>query len=158
MVQRMNNAFSFAHGEGKAYWFNGTLMEMKAMGNETNGAFSLIEGTFPAGYQTPLHIKSNEEDIYYVLEGEIIFTLGETIITGKPGTFVYAPRGIQHKFEVVESSPAKMLVMYTPAGVEQFFMELGEPAKELKLPPADHGIDMNEFIAVVKTYGVEILG
>lgn len=158
VVQQMNNAFSFAHGEGDAYWFNGTLMEVKASGDETNGVFSLIEGLLPPGYETPLHAKSNEEDMYYVLEGDLTFIVGEKTIKGIPGTFVYVPRHIKHKFTVEGSSPAKVLFMFTPAGVEQFFIEMGVAADEYKLPTDPVEFDMDKFVAAAQKYGIEILG
>ncbi|MGK7377445.1 cupin domain-containing protein [Planococcus shenhongbingii] len=157
MEQQLNNAFSFAHGKGRAYWFNGTLMEIKATSEDTNGVFSLIEGLLPPGYETPLHKKQNEEDICYVLEGEVTFTFGEKTIMGKPGTFVYVPRNLEHKFKVEGSSPAKVLFMFTPAGVEQFFIESGVAADEFKLP-TDIDTDMEKFAATAQKYGVEILG
>lgn len=158
VVQQMNNAFSFAHGEGDAYWFNGTLMEVKATGQETNGVFSLIEGLLPPGYETPLHVKSKEEDMYYVLEGELTFTVGDKIIQGKAGTFIFVPRHIKHKFKVEGSSPAKVLFMFTPAGVEQFFIEMGVPADNYELPSEPVSFDMDKFVATAQKYGIEILG
>lgn len=158
MVQQMNSGFSFAHGEGDAYWFNGTLMEVKASGEETNGVFSLIEGLLPPGYETPVHAKNNEEDMYYVLEGELAFTIGEKTITGNPGTFIYVPRHIKHKFKVEGSLPAKVLFMFTPAGVEQFFIEMGVPASGYELPTDPVEFDMDIFVATAQKYGIEILG
>lgn len=158
MVQRMNSAFSFAHGQGKVYWFDGTLMEIKATGKETNDAFSLIEGQLPAGHETPMIKKTNEEDVFYVLEGEITFTLGEETIVGNPGTFIYAPRGTQYKMKVGESSPAKILIMFTPAGVEQLYVEFSERAQEMKLPPVRKELDLGKFAAAAQSYGIEILG
>ncbi|MDN7242833.1 cupin domain-containing protein [Planococcus sp. N028] len=158
MVHQMSNAFSFAHGEGDAYWFNGTLMEVKATGNETNGAFSLLEGLLPSGYETPLYAKTNEEDMFYVLEGEITFTVGEKTIKGIPGTFVYVPRHIKHKFKVEGSTPAKALFMFTPAGVEQFFIEMSVPADKYELPSEPMELDMEKFAAAGQKYGIENLG
>jgi len=158
VVHQMSNAFSFAHGEGDAYWFNGTLMEVKATGNETNGAFSLIEGLLPPGYETPMHVKNNEEDIYFVLEGEVTITIEEKIIKGTRGTFVYVPRHIKHKFKVEGSSPAKVLFMFTPAGVEQFFIEMSVPADKYELPSMPMELDMEKFAAAAQKYGIETLG
>lgn len=157
-MQQMSNVFSVAYGKGDAYWFNGTLMEVKATGEETKGVFSLIEGLLPPGYETPLHVKSNEEDMYYVLEGELTFIVGEKTIKGIPGAFVYVPRHIKHKFKVEGSAPAKVLFMFTPAGVEQFFIELGVPAGEYKLPSDPIEFDMDKFIETAQKYGVKILG
>ncbi|MDN7247024.1 cupin domain-containing protein [Planococcus shenhongbingii] len=158
MEQQLNNAFSFAHGEGKAYWFLGTLIEMKATGEDTNGVFSLFEELHPPGYETPLHLHRNEDEIFYVVEGEATFTVGEKTIVGKPGTFLYAPRNIQHKVKIEGSVPAKILIMLTPAGGEQFFVEASVPADNFKLPPETIVPDMDQLMAAAQKFDIEILG
>lgn len=158
MEKQLNDGSSFSRDQGKAYWFDGALMEVKATSEDTNGVFSLIEALFPPGYEIPLHFKRNEDDIFYVLEGDVTFTLGDKIIEGSPGTFLYAPRNIKHKFKIGGSSPAKLLIMFTPGGVEQFFIESGVRAESLQLPPGTIKSDMEKSMAVAQKYGVEILG
>ena len=153
----MNNAFSFAHREGKAYWFDGNLMEVKAAGEETNGVFCVVEGLHPAGYETPLHIHHNEEESMYILEGELTYTIGDTTITAQPGTFIYAPRNIQHKFKVEGTQPARTLSILSPAGVERFYIESGVEADEYKLPPDTIVPDLNKMMAASQKYGIEIV-
>lgn len=157
MVQQMKNAFTVAHGEGDAYWFNTTLVEVKATGEQTNRVFSLVQVLSPPGSETPLHINNNEEVTYYVLEGELTFTVGEKTIKGLPGSCIYVPRQIKHKFKIEGSSPARMLNMYTPAGREQLFIEMSMPADEYKLPSGPIKFDMDRLITTAQKYGVEIL-
>ncbi|TWT01432.1 quercetin 2,3-dioxygenase [Planomicrobium sp. CPCC 101079] len=158
MEQQLNNAFAFAHGEGEAYWFLGTLLEMKATAKDTNGACGLIESLHPPGYATPLHVHQNEDEIFYVLEGELTFTVGEKTIMAKPGTFLYAPRGIAHMYKSEGTVPSRILIMVTPAGLEQFFVEASVPADEYKLPPDSIVPDMDKLMAAAQTYGIEIQG
>ncbi|WP_394121958.1 cupin domain-containing protein [Planococcus donghaensis] len=157
MAQRMNNAFSVGRGEGDAYWFNITLMEVKATGEDTNGVFSLLEELHPPGCETPLHVNNNEEITYYIQEGELAFSVGEKTIRGIPGTCVYVPRHIKHKFKVEGSSPAKVLTMFTPAGGEQFFVERSVPAAEYELPTVPVKPNMDTLEETAKKYGIEIL-
>ena len=158
MEQQLNNAFMFARGEGRAYWFIGTLLEMKATAEETNGAFSLMESLHPPGYATPMHVHQNEDEIFYVLEGELTFTVGEKTIMAKPGTFLYAPRGIAHMYKSDGAVPSRILIMVTPAGMEQFFIEASVAADEYKLPPDTIVPDMDKVMAAAGKYGIEILG
>ncbi|MGK7376996.1 quercetin 2,3-dioxygenase [Planococcus sp. 1R117A] len=157
MEQQLNNAFAFAQGEGKAYWFIGTLLEMKATAEDTKGVFSLVESLHPPGYATPMHVHQNEDEIFYVLEGEVAFTVGEKTIMAKPGTFLYAPRGIAHMYKSEGTVPSRILIMLTPAGMEQFFVEASVPAEEFKLPPDTVVPDMDKLMAAAQKHGIEIL-
>lgn len=158
MEPQLDHVFSFAHKEGKAYWFDGNLMEIKASGEETNDVFCLIEGLHPAGYETPLHLHRNEEESLYILEGEVTYTIGDKTMTGKAGTFIYAPRNMPHKFKVVSGEPARTLTLLTPAGGEQFYIESGVATDERKLPPVTLKPDIEKMMAASQRYGIEILG
>ena len=106
----------------------------------------------------PLHAHSREDEIWYVLEGEIAFTVGsETRISG-PGTFVYIPRNIPHTFQI-RSATARWFGVGTPAGLDQWFFETGEAAQTLTLPPPPAGPpDVGALIASLQAYGTETLG
>ncbi|MGH2317821.1 cupin domain-containing protein [Planococcus sp. SE5232] len=158
MEPQLNHVFSFAHKEGKAYWFDGNLVEIKASGEETNDVFCLIEGVHPAGYETPLHLHRNEEETMYILEGEVIYTIGDKTVTGKVGTIIHAPRNMPHKFKVVSAEPARTLNLLTPAGGEQFYIESGVAANEHKLPPDTLKPDIEKMMAASQKYGIELLG
>ncbi|MDN7242714.1 quercetin 2,3-dioxygenase [Planococcus sp. N028] len=157
MKEQLNYAFAFARGEGKAYWFLGSLLEMKATAEDTGGAFGMVELTHPPGFAAPMHTNRNEEEIFYVLEGEATFTVGEKTIMAKQGSFVYTPRGIPHMYKFEGDGPAKILVMVTPAGFEQFFVEASVPAEEFKLPPDTVVPDKNKIMAAAQKYNLEEL-
>lgn len=157
MEPQLEHVFSFAHEEGKAYWFDGNLMEIKATGEETNDVFCLIEGVHPAGYETPLHLHRNEEETMYILEGEVIYTIGDKTLTGKVGTIIYAPRNMPHKFKVVSTEPARTLTLLTPAGGEQFYIESGVAAETHTLPRDTLKPDIEKMMAAAQKYGIELL-
>ncbi len=157
MEQPTNSCYALSKEEGKAYWFLGTVFEVKATGKETGGAFSLIEEINPPGDGPPLHIHMDEDETFYILEGEVTFAVGEKTMRAAPGTFVFAPRGIPHTYKVEGDQPARMLTTIVPAGFEQFFIELGTPAHEFKLPPDTVTTDMEKLYALAKEYNVIIL-
>ena len=157
MVQQQKNAFALTSGEGKKYWFLGSLMEVKVTGEETNGAFSLLEFNDAPDSSTPLHIHHDEDEYFYVLEGEATFTIGEKTILAKPGTFLFAPRDIAHMYKIEGSKPAKIIMMLVPAGLEKLFIDHSAPATEYKLPPEDVETDMEKLFADAPNYGIEIL-
>jgi quercetin dioxygenase-like cupin family protein len=149
--------YALAREEGQAVWFLGTLVIVKATNEQTGGAFGLIDNVMPAGFASPYHMHRNEDESFYVLEGEMTFYVGDERVKVGAGAFVYGPRGVPHGFEVEGTAPARMLLQNYPAGFEGFPVEVGEPAKELALPPAEPP-EMERLMAIAANYDVEILG
>jgi mannose-6-phosphate isomerase-like protein (cupin superfamily) len=99
-------------------------MRVKLSAAESNGELTLIEDVVPADSGPPLHVHEKENETYYVLDGEFEFVCGEDRVTGGPGTFVFARRGLPHRFKNLRSTPGRILVGFTPAGIEQYFSEV----------------------------------
>lgn len=116
-------------------WHLGSLMIWHLLGDESGGLISLGEVVVRAGGEPPLHIHAREDEAWFVLEGEILFQRGHERITAPPGAAVLLPRGIPHGFAVT-SGVARILHMYTPAGIERAFREVSTPAPRRELPPA----------------------
>jgi quercetin dioxygenase-like cupin family protein len=149
--------YALARDEGKSVWFLGTLVTFKATGEETHNGFGLIEQVLPPGFAPPLHVHHNEDEAFYLLEGEITFHSGEQTLKGTPGTFVFFPREIPHWFLVEGDKPARLLQFNTPVGLEHFFAEMGEPAQALTLPPPG-APDIEKMLALASKYNFEIIG
>ena len=142
-------------GGDASYWSLGLLETLLAEGKDTDGRFSLGEGLAPKGADPPPHTHTREDEAFYLLEGEITFRVGGQTIEAKPGDYVWPPRGIEHSFEV-KTSQARALVIYTPAGLEEAFKQLGEPAQSPTLPPPPkEAPDLEKIVAVFNAYGVE---
>ncbi|MGI9657868.1 MAG: quercetin 2,3-dioxygenase [Gaiellaceae bacterium] len=147
-----------APGEGEALWFLGFLVTIKASGETTNGRVSVIEHLGPEGSGPPLHVHRNEDEWFYVTEGELTFWVDGQTINAPAGSFVYGPRGIPHTFTVA-SSQARFLVVSEPAGFEAFVRGSAEPAAALTVPPPPVAPpDPEPLIAAAAEYGVEIIG
>src|SRR5437764_4964779 len=151
--------FAAAHDEAEARSFFGCLIWVKATGEQTGGALALIDQVVPPGAGSPWHLHRNEDESFYVVEGEILFIVGDEQqrITAGPGTFVFGPREIPHGFRVAGSSPARMLIEATPAGFEHFVLALSEPAPASGFPPAGPP-DMEKVMAAAARANIEILG
>ena len=149
--------YALAREEGLPLWFLNGLMITKATGEQTGGAFSLIDNVAPSGGESPYHVHHNEDEAWYVLEGELTVYVGDEKIKAEPGTWVYGPRGVPHGFRIGGDSPARFLLLYTPAGFEQFFVEAGEPARELTLPPEEPP-NIERLMSVAPKYDIEMLG
>jgi quercetin dioxygenase-like cupin family protein len=144
--------------EGEALWFLGTLATVKASRETTGGRVGILEQRAPRGSGSPLHVHHNEDEWFYVIDGELTFWVGGEVIVAGPGGFVYGPREIAHTF-LVSSEEAHFLLVVEPGGFEEFVRAVGEPAQERVIPPAPtEPPDVARMAAAAAEYGVEIIG
>ena len=99
----------------------GGPLTFKVRGTETGGALTALENVIPPGEGPPMHVHAAEDESWYVLEGELHFALGGELAPASAGSFVFVPRGTPHCFQNVGATPARLLVLFTPAGMERFF-------------------------------------
>jgi quercetin dioxygenase-like cupin family protein len=141
-------------GEGKAFWMLGGLYEVKAASDETGGAMTVMEMTIPARMGPPPHTHPGTESVY-VLEGTIRYHIGDETVEGGPGSFFHVREGVMENFE--PTSDVRVLVTYTPGGIEDFFAEAGEPAERREVPPAPtKPPDIERLTAIGEKYGMQI--
>ncbi|WP_431973851.1 cupin domain-containing protein [Micromonospora haikouensis] len=132
------NGFVVRDTEGAVKLINGgqEIMRVKVTGSQTDGRLSLMEGRIAPGFGNTPHAHGAEDEAFYVVSGEFRFINGDRSFIAGPGDFVYIPRGTRHGFKNLGTEEAKLLVFYTPAGAEQFFLQHGEdPDPSGKLPP-----------------------
>lgn len=99
------------------------VMTTKISGLDAANAYSMLEMTvYDQG--PPLHKHLSEEEVFYVLEGEVTLRVGDREIQVVPGSVVLVPRGTPHTFWNSSKSPARLLVIFSPAGYEGFFAEV----------------------------------
>jgi quercetin dioxygenase-like cupin family protein len=145
-------------GEGEALWFLGQLVTIKSSSESTGGRVGVTESLAPRGSGSPLHVHHNEDEWFYVIEGELTFWVGGEVISAPAGSFVFGPRNIPHTF-MVSSEQARFLLVVEPAGFEGFIRALGEPAEQLVIPaPPTEPPDMERMGALAAQHGIEILG
>lgn len=154
-------AYGLKEGEGEARWWLGvSLAIIKATGKETGGQYTLVEVVEPEG-GGPLHVHHREDEGFWVLEGELTFYIGDETIKASPGSFVFGPKGVPHRY-TIDSGPSRLLYVLSPAGFEDFIYATSEPAKELTLPPRPEGppdpAKMERLAGLARQYGTEILG
>lgn len=144
--------------QGRALWHLGALVTFKALGEETNGQFWALEGLADQRMAVPLHAHSREAEVWYVLEGEVAFTIGDQVVTATAGSFAYVPPGVPHTFQV-RSRTLRWFGIGIPAGLDQWFFETGEPARALTLPPPpETPPDVQAIVESLRRYGTETLG
>jgi len=144
-----DNAIVFAAGEGKLLSARGSAMFFKATRASTNGAFSFMERTLPpGGRKPPPHIHTDCEEAFYVLDGEIEFSLGAETVVGRPGSFVHVPGGVSHTFGNATTAASRLLIIHAPA-MDSYFEELQELWSR-QVPPSP-----DDERALMKRHGME---
>jgi quercetin dioxygenase-like cupin family protein len=124
----------------------GALVSIQASAEQTGGAFNLFDVLLPSGYETPLHIHYAEDVAIRLVEGALDIFWGAEKKQAIAGSFFFQPRGTPHGFRVIGKSPARILYMTFPAGLESFVLE--------------HNKSMTEVEAMVSEaqYKIEVLG
>jgi mannose-6-phosphate isomerase-like protein (cupin superfamily) len=79
--------------------------------------FGIIE--IAPGRVLEAHVHADEDDAFYIIEGEMIFTFGDDEVPAPPGTFVLVPPGVEHGFRNDQTRPVRMLNIHAPAGFDR---------------------------------------
>jgi quercetin dioxygenase-like cupin family protein len=145
-------------GAGPAYWGPGDRYTFLVTGEETGGAYFAMEAWVPPGGGPGPHIHTREDESFYVLEGQIEFLLGgETVVAG-PGDFVNVPRDTVHCFHNAGTETARLVLTFTPAGIEGFFEETLEsaPSDSQDVPKNTEEVAAR-YAAAAGRYGMEFI-
>jgi len=122
----------------------------KVSTDDSAGALFVIEHASRRKGGPPLHLHHNENEWFYVIEGEYIAEIGSQRFQLKPGDSILGPREVPHAWAYVGAGPGKLLIAFAPAGkMEAFFRDNEKPRKE--------GEYLNDA-AVYRAYGLELLG
>ena len=149
-------------GDGPGTWMLNGLVVTKALRSETGGSYGLTENTVTPRSVPPMHVHADEEEAFYLLEGEIDFLVDGEVINARPGTFTMIPRGAPHTFSVL-TEQARFLVIAsagggepTNGGLASFYDTIGEPAPSHVLPePSDP--NPAQLVPVAAQHGITIL-
>lgn len=152
-----HNLLALQQGEGEAYWVLGDRYTFKATGQQTQGAFTLIEQIIQPQNGPPPHIHHQEDEAFYILEGRFAFLSGEQQRVIEKGGFVYIPKGTLHTFKNIDEQPGKLMVLITPAGLETFFYEIGTPATASSTPPAPAPEVFEKVMQLAGQYHMDIV-
>ena len=109
------------------------------------------------GRRIPKHVHSREGESWYVLDGELTFSMDDSEFTAPRGSFVYLPIGVAHEVRNSSAGPSAFLQIFTPAGLEQYFVERAVLANK-KTNQGDYaGLDPAEHAELAKNYGLRFL-
>lgn len=147
-IPLLTNPVLVLPGDGQQLNVIGDRQILKLDGSQTGGAFSLIEQCYRPGGGVPLHFHTQEDAVFYIIEGHMDFRVGDSRISADAGATVLLPRGVPHASRASERG-ARALVTLFPAGGEKMFRELHATA------PGD--FDRHKAEAICKKFGVHFL-
>lgn len=141
--------------ENEPFWFLGGQARILLPGSATGDAVSLMEFADPIGHAPPLHTHENEEELWFVLDGEVSFFVGDQRHDLIPGQVAHGPRGVPHSY-LVRSDRARLAVVFSPARIEEWFRANGTPVAEAgDLPPA---FDLGAVVASAEAFRLRVVG
>ena len=149
--------FHRAHAAGPSYWGPGDTYTFLVTGEESGGAYFSMLAIVPPQGGPPPHIHLNEDETFYVLDGSPTFRLGDERIVAAPGDFVNVPKGVLHCFRnFSDEEPVRMILTFTPAGIERFFEETLERAHDLTQECPDNLAEVGaRYAEAAPRYGME---
>jgi quercetin dioxygenase-like cupin family protein len=137
-------------------WFLTTLTYIRASRESTGGALSVVDQLIPAGFESPWHIHQDEDESFFVIDGEVsVFVAGQSLRLG-PGGFAFGPRGVPHGFRVEGDRPARVLLISGP-NFGDFVTDVSVTATAEVLPQPQEP-NVPALIAAAARHNIDILG
>lgn len=129
--KRIGNGFLVKAGEdrfGKALApFDGDHFFTKVSTRDTDGDLYVFESTRQEEGGPPLHYHYDQDEMWFILEGDFLVKVGDKIYEAKPGDTVFGPRGIPHTFAKLGEKPGRLIMLFQPAGkMEECFRKISE--------------------------------
>lgn len=137
-------------GEGRPIDVGNFALSLKAAGNQTDGAFSLLDAREPPDFGPPMHIHHNCGEAFFVIEGEYLIFVEDQQFRCPAGSFVYVPQGLRHGFRVGTQASRKYN-LYTPAAIFGYFDELSTSIR-------DGRADDATLVEIAMRAGMEVVG
>jgi quercetin dioxygenase-like cupin family protein len=145
-------AFLTPRGEGYPIHVIDDKVIIKTSSAATGGAFTVFEGETKPQSGPPLHLHRDQDESWYIIEGEYRFEVDGKEILGRAGDTIYAPRGTRHTFQNIGATTGRILTTVIPGGLDVFFAEL-----EAIVPPGA-APDPARMIPLFEKHGLELHG
>lgn len=141
MMKRLHNSST----ECEVRQMPGFAIKFLAKGAVTDGAYDLMEAKGRKGAEPGLHYHKNEDEAFYMLEGEMMVQIGDDEYHVRAGDYIMLPRNIPHRQQFLTDT-IHVLLMINPAGYEGYFRELTEPTQTFEAPPLPEGPPPQEML------------
>lgn len=153
-----NQAKYLPAGTGRTYKSPVDQVTMLLTGEQTGGAFFMLEAMVPPGCGNPPHIHDREDETFYVQQGTLTIHVGGKTLNASAGDVAHLPRGIAHCFQNNGDVDAKVLVVCAPSGLENFFADAFYPAADWPdaMPPMNDEF-MSRLLTAAANNGLRFL-
>ena len=154
-------AYKRAPALANSSWYKGILLSRLAGPADNDGAFDLLVSRMREGTEPPPHVHSREDELFYVLSGDLRAYVGGEVFTLAAGECIFLPRGIPHALIVV-SEDVCLIALITPGGYVDAFNKMNAPAQRMEVPTDPDAVtyakaDLGDTINAFKRYGVRLL-
>jgi quercetin dioxygenase-like cupin family protein len=145
-----------ARDQGEHFHFLDTLYTAKINSEQSNGMITAMEFQAPRNFGPPLHRHDAEDEMFYIVAGELWLSCGDAEAVHGEGAVVWLPRGLPHTFQV-RSETARILHVSTPAQFESMVARLGRPTDSPTLPEPTE-VDPAHLAEVCAQFDIQVLG
>ncbi len=143
---------------GPAFWGPGDRYTFLVTGAQSDGAYFIMEALVPPDGGPPPHIHLREQESFYLLDGTLDIQMGDTVVQASRGDFVHIPCGTVHCFRNTGQNTARMLLIFSPGGIERFFEETLEPVVERTVPqPANMDAVVARYVEAAPRHGLQFV-
>lgn len=156
-------------GEGESVWLGGLGVDFKVAGVASGGSFSIVEHPVDPGRLVPPHTHSREDELSYVIDGEMGARIGDEVFVARAGDYVFKPRNVPHTFWNPGPRPLRIIELIWPPDFDGFFRELAtlysegggspDPARTAALAARYGCVFHFDWVPDLKArYGLRLLG
>lgn len=135
----------------------GMVLNFLARGQDTGGGYALMEGRGVPGMEPQPHVHAREDESVCLLSGAIWAKVGDREFEMAPGDLLFMPRQVPHQFKI-RSDAIHVLLLLTPAGLDEWFWRVTQPAESQEIPPPPAGPPPPEaaeaMLELLAEYGV----
>ena len=140
----------------KRYYFDVALGSILLPGEDTGGAYCLLDLKVAPGKGVPRHTHTREDEVYFILSGELEVIVGDEIFTLRAGETLMAPRNISHQLRNSGSVANHYLIMFSPSGFEEFLQATSVAAPGDAVAPTEPpAIAVQNVFELASGYGIQ---
>ncbi|CAF3672381.1 unnamed protein product [Rotaria sp. Silwood1] len=112
------------NGQGAVYEWQSDTITVRLTGAQTQGLFTLTEDVMKPTFKLGLHLHRKHAETFHIIEGDVEFRLGTETHVAQAGTTIHVPSNTPHAVQVINGKQARMIMLYSPAGFENFLKEM----------------------------------